>query len=144
MADRKSVAVATSQSVMVLARRPRATAYGFLADLEMLAVLKRRGVRRGNQLPTSKGSKCFTFFSPSHLFRSPVAMDLACVCGRPHCLKGVNTAPRVKKTCHAKKAPLAKMRVRRRKWAPVVPVDDEGPNPFEAFRNPAVVVAHAG
>ena len=95
----------------------------------------------------SPGSKHFTFFSPSQHFRSPSAMDLVCVCGRPHCLKGVNTAPRVNKTCDVKKSPRARRRVRRRKRAPVeyeAVEDDEGPNPFEAFRNPAVVAAHVG
>ena len=74
-------------------------------------------------------------------------MHLVCVCGHPHCLKGVNTVPRVKKACHVKKAPRARRRVRRRRRrVPVVDeaVDDEGPNPFEAFRNPAVGAAQIG
>ena len=70
-------------------------------------------------------------------------MDLVCVCGRPCCLKGVNTAPRLKKAC---KAPRARRRARpkrRGRKAPVVDAgpSDEGPNPFEAFRYPAVVMA---
>ena len=73
-------------------------------------------------------------------------MDRLCVCGRPCCLQGVNTTRRLEKACNAWKAPRARRRARPKRWGRKGPVVEsgplvEGPNPFEAFRNPAVVMA---